>query len=187
MKKFLLCLGVLGVVLAMASVATAQTFQFRAGLSGDQEVSGPSPVAPQGVDTDTTGRARFSVDRAFTRMSFIVEVFDGVAITQAHLHCAPAGANGSIAVFLFDVAPIPGPGGIAIDGILAQGTLTNADIEPGIDFASNEACGVPINNIASLVAAMLAGRIYVNVHSEEEPSGVVRGQVASVRIPTGHP
>ena len=34
-----------------------------------------------------------------------------------------------------------------------------------------------INNIASLYAAILVGKIYLNVHSEANPGGEVRGQI----------
>ena len=49
-------------------------------------------------------------------------------------------------------------------------------IQP-IDPVLSPTCGVTINNIASLQAAASAGRIYVNVHSEAFPAGVVRGQL----------
>ena len=66
--------------------------------------------------------------------------------------------------------------GISVDGELASGELTNAEILP-IDPVASPTCGVTINNIASLQAAASAGRIYVNVHSEAFPAGVVRGQL----------
>lgn len=153
---------------------------FRANLAGEQEVAGADPpfVAPQpGVPTDTTGRFRIKFDSALRKAEFRLSVGDGVKVTQAHLHCAPAGVNGPIVAFLFNVAPFPGPGGVDVDGLLAEGELTNADVVPDVDFASNPACGKTIDNIASLRAAMLQGCIYVNVHTEANPPGEVRGQV----------
>jgi hypothetical protein len=136
-------------------------FKFVAALSGDQEVTAP----PGGVDTDTTGHIRLNFDGGLTKARYVLRVFDGLAITQAHLHCARAGENGSVVAFLFG----PEPGGIDVDGLLERGTLTNDDIIPG--------CDPIINNIASLLAAVLEGRIYVNVHSEVNPAGEVRGQI----------
>ena len=72
--------------------------------------------------------------------------------------------------FLFNVAPLPGPGGVDVNGALERGVLTNPDIIDG-------ACGVAVNNIASLLAAIRDGIIYVNVHSEGNPPGEVRGQI----------
>ncbi|MGH8658225.1 MAG: CHRD domain-containing protein [Gammaproteobacteria bacterium] len=149
---------------------------FRANLAGEQEVAGL--VAPQpGVTTETTGRFRIKFDSALTKAEFRLRVGDGVKVTQAHLHCAPAGVNGPVVAFLFNVAPVPGPGGVDVDGLLAEGELTNADVVPDVDFASDPACGKTIDNIASLRAAMLQGCIYVNVHTEANPAGEVRGQV----------
>ncbi|MDJ0848578.1 MAG: CHRD domain-containing protein [Myxococcota bacterium] len=84
--------------------------------------------------------------------------------------------NGPIVLFLAVIAPIAGPGGEDVDGELTDDTSTNADLEVG-DFAANPDCGVPVNNIASLRAAMEKGLIYLNVHSEFNPPGEVRAQL----------
>ncbi|MGH8625241.1 MAG: CHRD domain-containing protein [Gammaproteobacteria bacterium] len=145
---------------------------FRANLAGEQEVAGL--VAPQpGVTTETTGRFRIEFDSALTKAEFRLRVGDGVKVTQAHLHCAPAGVNGEIVAFLFG----PVDPGVDVDGLLAEGELSNADVVPDVDFASDPACGKTIDNIASLRAAMLQGCIYVNVHTETNLAGEVRGQV----------
>jgi hypothetical protein len=107
------------------------------------------------------------VDIAFTEADFRLDVFDGVAVTAAHLHCARPGENGSIVATLFSGGPTD------VDGTLAQGTLTNASITA----ISGGTCGAIVNNIASLALAIDEGRIYTNVHSSANPGGEVRGQL----------
>ena len=84
--------------------------------------------------TDTTGILGIQFDRGLTEAHFRVDISGGEAITQAHLHCGTAGSNGPVVAFLFNVAPVAGPGGVSVDGELATGTLTNPDILP-------QACG----------------------------------------------
>lgn len=87
---------------------------------------------------------------------------DILGVAGAHIHCAPAGANGPVVAFL--AAPVPG----GFDGKVDVGaTLTNANI-------INPACGA---TVAELLDAMAAGDTYVNVHSPAFPGGEVRGQI----------
>lgn len=145
----------------VAATATAAPLNFRATLTGEQE------VPP--VDTTTRGTATIRADPGLTELRFEVRVTNGVAITQAHLHCARAGVNGPVVAFLFG----PADPGVNVSGQLASGRIENADII----VTDGEPCGDAINNIAALYAAILEGRVYVNVHSEANPAGVVRAQL----------
>ena len=136
--------------------------RFEASLSGAQEVPG--------VFTDTTGKLRLNFDRGLSEADFRLRVNDGIDVTQAHFHCARAGANGPVVVFLFGFIA----GGVDVDGRLSKGTLTNADFL-GADCTGTT--GRPINNIASLAFAARDGLIYVNVHTVANPAGEVRGQL----------
>jgi hypothetical protein len=155
-------------------------FVFVANLSGAQEVLGDPPfLAPQpGVTTATTGRFSISFNRALTSAQFRLRVNQGVDITQAHLHCGPAGVNGQITVFVFDLVPDPG---VDVNGLLSEGELTNASFVAGVDCTAT--CGKTVNNIASLRAAILDGCIYANVHSVANRGGEIRGQVRPVEEP----
>ena len=158
--------------LLTAGAAQAGNFVFSTRASGAQEIQPPG-----GVVTDTSGRLELRFSRDLSSAFFVLDVFDGELITQAHLHCAPAGLNGPIVVFLAVIAPsVAGPGGQDVDGRLARGRITNADIEE-VDFTQVESCGVPIVNVASLRAAVEAGLVYLNVHAEGNPAGEVRGQL----------
>lgn len=143
--------------------------EFRAGLSGAQEV----PEVP----TVTTGDVRVEFNADLSRFEFELIVRDGVGITQAHLHCGRPGENGPIVVFLFpDMPPALSPPGVDINGELAKGTRSNADIRPtAADCVT--AIGRVVNNIASLAFAARDGLVYANVHTVARPGGEVRGQL----------
>jgi hypothetical protein len=130
--------------------------QFRARLSGDQEV----PT----VETDTTGELRVRFADDYSSATLRLDVNDGERITQAHFHCGEAGTNGPVVIFLAGFHA----NGWDVDGRWIDNvTITDENIV-------NTACGSTLREIAE---AMEDGRIYVNVHSVAVPSGVVRGQV----------
>jgi hypothetical protein len=134
--------------------------KFKANLTGGQEVTTP----PGGVDTDTTGKARFRFNGGKTELEVALEVEDGVRVTQAHIHCAPAGSNGPVIVFLGGFHDK----GWDVDGDwIGDATATNANI-------TNTACG---STLAEIAAAMADGRTYANVHTIANPAGEVRGQI----------
>jgi len=167
MKKMLSALIGLAAVLVLPHVAYGDdnggnSLRIRIGLSGAQEVPG--------VITNTTGTLRLDFDPGLSEARFRLMVNDGIGVTQAHLHCARAGANGPVVVFLFGFAP----GGVNVDGVLSTGTLTNTEFL-GADCTGTT--GRPINNIASLALAARDGLIYVNVHTNLNPAGEVRGQL----------
>lgn len=165
----LLLLIILFFGLSSVSAYAANELKFKAGLSGAQEVTTPAG----GVVADTTGAIEVEFDSALTKAQFRLTVRNGSGITQAHFHCASAGVNGPIVAFLFGPVDPPvdvGEGSVEVD-------LDNSDIVSPETPEAIEACGVPLNNIASLAFAMRGGKIYANVHSTAFPAGVIRGQL----------
>jgi CHRD domain len=163
---FLLIILLLG---SSAIVYATNELKFEADLSGAQEVT--SPVG--GVVADTTGTIEVEFDKALTKAQFGLSVRSGTGITQAHFHCASAGVNGPVVAFLF--GPVDPPVDVSEGSV--EGALVNSDIISPDTPETIEACGVPLNNIASLAFAMRAGKIYANVHSTAFPAGVIRGQL----------
>ncbi len=158
--KFVLAVTIVA-VMALGGVAMGQrgnsfaTSDFVAELSGDNEVSF--------VVTDASGEAKFTVDG--DRILFELEVEDGTNMfgaAGAHIHCAPAGENGPVVVFL--AAQVPG----GFDGDIEVKATFDAD------NIVNTSCG---GTIAELVEQMEAGNTYVNVHSTQNPGGEIRGQI----------
>jgi hypothetical protein len=134
--------------------------RFEASLSGDQEVTTP----PGGVTTETSGEAKFKFNRDLNRLKFELEVEDGVRVTQAHIHCAPAGSNGPVVIFLAGFHDR----GWDVDGDwIGDATATDANI-------TNPACG---DTLAEIAESMAAGNTYANVHTIANPAGEVRGQI----------
>lgn len=148
-------IAALGASLVLTGLAQAKD-TFVAKLTGDQEVP---PVA-----TDTTGRLQIQFNKDATAAEFTLRISDGVRITQAHLHCAPAGANGPVVVFL---AGFHAPGWDVDGKWVSNTTVTDANIV-------NPACGA---TLAELLQAIRAGNVYVNAHSVANPGGEVRGQL----------
>jgi hypothetical protein len=137
----------------------AVSHQFIAPLSGDQEVPA--------VDTRARGQTIFRLSRDGSELSYRLIVANLHDVTMAHIHVAPAGANGPVVVWLYPSSPpaqlIPGRS----SGVLASGTITADDLVGQLAGGSME----------DLVALMRAGETYVNVHTEEYPAGEIRGQI----------
>ncbi len=140
---------------AFAAVAHAGE-EFRAKLSGDQEVP---PVI-----TDTSGDFRFDFDDFEESGSYRLKVRDGVRVTQAHIHCGQAGTNGPATIVLAGFQNR----GWDVDGRwIDNATVTDANV-------FNQGCGA---TLAEIVDSMRDGNTYANVHTEENPTGEVRGQI----------
>jgi hypothetical protein len=132
------------------------------GLKFEAELSGAEEVPP--VVTETEGEAELRFNRDLTELKFELEVEDGIRVRQAHIHCAAAGANGPVVVFL---AGNHDPGWDIDGDWINDATATNTNIV-------NTSCGT---TLAELAQAMSEGRTYVNVHTTANTGGEVRGQI----------
>ena len=126
--------------------------------------SGREEVPPN----DSRGRATatFKLSEDGTSLSYRLIVANIENATQSHIHIAPKGVNGPVVVFLFGFVA----GGVTENGVLAEGTITQANLipRPAIGFGGT---------MAELIAAMRSGNAYVNVHTVALPAGEIRGQV----------
>ena len=131
-------------------------FNFTTHLSGKNEV--PS------VETKATGQAivKISPDESWIYYKLLVANIENV--TMSHFHMAEAGANGGPVVWLYDnrSGQPAGPS----NGVLAEGTVMADDLIGGM-----------AGNMAGLIEAIRNGNIYVNVHTQQVPSGEIRGQL----------
>jgi len=160
------------------------TFRFGADLSGQQEVTPPdAPTTPSpGVTTQATGTLQLAVLTDLSSLDYTISVQNGVGVTASHLHCGRAGENGPVVAFL-SPANVQGA---EVNGVLGQGTITNANIEATATDCE-ELIGRPVRNIASLAEAAVLGLIYVNVHTVANPEGEIRGQVLPGFNPSSAP
>jgi hypothetical protein len=156
----------------------------RTHLKGDEEVfSGtPSPA-----DSQAQGQAIFQVNKDGDSVDYKLIASNIENITQAHIHCAPAGVNGPIVMWLFpspsSTMALPGGGG-RHDGVLAEGTFDNSHVLA----TTLPACPGGLTTLADLLDRIREGNAYVNVHTNDGvaptntgpgdfPGGEVRGQI----------
>lgn len=152
---------------------TAVGGNFGTPLSGAEEV----PPRP----TRARGNAIFQLNSERTELSYKLIVANIENVFMAHIHMAPAGVNGGIVVWLFPSTtpgePLP-PGGGRLNGVIAEGTITSADLVGAL-------AGQPLS---ALVEILSNGNAYVNVHTSDGvdppntgpgdfPGGEVRGQI----------
>ena len=111
------------------------------------------------VNSTATGTGKFVLNDTQTELAFHITYspLQG-SLTVAHFHNAPAGAGGGV------VRTFPDPETSPIVGV-----WKNTDAQP---------------LTAALVAQLLAGNIYVNIHSSLCTSGEIRGQVLPDPTPT---
>ena len=152
LRRFLKILGASVLFVALAPLtALADDSEFEADLEPGQEV-----VVPVGSEGE--GEAEFTVKRDRVRYKLEWEDLTSNAIA-GHIHCAVAGVNGPVGVTLIHEAKGP-------DGRV-RGSFTAPDPGNGCGWAT----------LSDVLAAMVTGNAYVNVHSVNFPAGEIRGQV----------
>ncbi len=129
------------------------TEPFTALLSGSETV--PMPVV-----TNASGTAEFELSADGKRLTFELTVADIESVFAAHIHLGGRGENGEIAVFLFEGDPV------SLTGVLAQGTITDGDVVSSA-----------VTSLSELLPVMRCSEAYVNVHTNANPGGEIRGQV----------
>ena len=128
--------------------------------SGGGELSGTNEMPS--VSTLTSGLFLFDYDFDQNALDIAVSVdtTSAIEVTAVHIHGAPAGVNGPVVRSLdFDnVLPT-----VVTDTLEFVGTI--------LDFTDDE------------IDRMLAGELYINVHTTTNPSGEVRGQLEPDSVP----
>jgi hypothetical protein len=103
------------------------------------------------------------------------------AIQQAHIHIGNPWTNGTIIVYLCSnlgnipagVTALPCPEA----GTTLTGTIVAADVLQAVDPENAQRVLLAAGDLEGLKGLLLFGAAYVNVHSEQNPSGEIRGQV----------
>ncbi len=139
--------------------AQASKKNFRAHLDGKSEV-------PE-VVTRARGQAQFQLANDGASISYKLIVANIENVRMAHIHLAPAGANGPVVVWLYPSGPpqklIEG----RFNGVLAEGVITD-------DSLVGLLAGATIDD---LLEEIRSGNAYVNVHTNQYPPGEIRGQI----------
>jgi len=129
---------------------------FVAACSGDEE------VPP--VDTTATGTGVFKLRKGGSELRYKLTVANIEDVVAAHIHYEVTGENGPVVAGLFD-DPEEGEG--RTQGVLAEGTIADEDLVGPLEDGT----------VSDLVDEIHAGNTYVNVHTEANLAGEMRGQI----------
>jgi hypothetical protein len=170
-RRTLAVLFIAGLVAVGAAIAGLNR-NWSTHLNGAMEV----PIR----DTNAQGQAIFHLSDDGSSLDYKLIASNIENVFQAHIHNGVPGMNGPIVVWLYpSTAPVPGPpAGGRTDGVLAEGTITAANLVGPL-------AGRPL---ADLIALLNGGAAYVNVHTSDGveppnegpgdfPGGEIRGDV----------
>jgi hypothetical protein len=138
-----------------SAFAQKQPKHFDAKLTGKDEV--PSKV------TKATGMAGFNVIGT-NSLSYNVNVKNMQKVTASHIHQGKVGVNGPVVVTLFTTKTPSAK----TNGLLSKGTITATNLEGPLKG----------KQISDLISMIKSGNAYVNVHTEANPKGEIRGQLS---------
>lgn len=137
--------------------------EFVANLSSQQE------VPP--VKSDATGTAWFSITKTKDgqpEILYRLSVKNINNVIMAHLHIGSANENGMHVAWLYPTnAEKPSEVEGHYTGLLTKGVITKDNLVEGMKGQS----------LAKLIDDMRHGKVYVNVHTKQNPSGEIRGQL----------
>jgi hypothetical protein len=146
-RSMMLMALVAALMMIAAIPAAAGGRPLTADLNGASEVPAPG-------DPDGSGTMSLTLNQGQGEICWDLDV-EGIADpTRAHIHSGPAGSNGGVVVFFFDLV-IPDPIPVAFDGC-----VDGVDKDLIKDIRQN-----PEN-------------YYINVHNDEYPAGAIRGQLS---------
>jgi hypothetical protein len=156
-----LTMAVLSVTIAtiMMNSVYAQDQKFTASLSGDQEVPPNTSTAKGWAWFKPTGDS----------VGYQVNATGLDKVSMAHIHGGKTGENGD-PIAMLQIMQSSGP----INGTLAQGSITSSDLMGSLAGKS----------VSDLVSKMQSGEAYVNVHTEANPNGEIRGQISLANTTT---
>ena len=161
MRRVMTMMAAAVLMLTISSAAQAQTITFSSTLSGSTETPAP------GVTTGAFGSATVTWDVGTQTLNWIIDIWNMPSGTNnAHFHVGGPGVAGPT------VVNIAFPANISNDYRLT-GSARAADLLPRGDQG--------IRSWQDFEQSLLGGQIYINVHSNNNPGGEVRGQV--VRVP----
>ncbi|HUQ82460.1 MAG TPA: CHRD domain-containing protein [Gemmatimonadaceae bacterium] len=144
-------------------------------------LTGAEEVPPRA--TNASGQLTLQLSKDGQSMDYILDIENISNVTQAHIHVAPKGSNGGIAIWLYPSVKsrtaLPGGGG-PVSRLLIEGTFTAAD------FVTTGPLGG--KTMADFVALVNAAGAYGNVHTNDGvgdpntgpgdfPGGEIRGQL----------
>jgi CHRD domain len=155
--------------IVIAAAAAVNNANVEGELSGYQEVPAVSTNAFGSVEAKVSDRGPIPYELTYRRMP---------DVTQAHLHFGQTAVNGGIVLFICTNLG-NGPEGTP-ECPAGRATLTGVAREDDIvDGAEDQ--GILAGELDEVKAAIRAGVVYANVHSDEFPGGEIRAQLRTRR------
>jgi hypothetical protein len=146
------------ITIGLPNLVFAQGEQkFAATLSAQEE------VPP--TNSQATGMAEFTV--MGDNVQYNANASNIQSVTAGHIHSGKQGENGPIVVTLFKYDTLDPR--YAMNQVAEQGSITADKLEGPM-------AGKQLSDLAT---AMSNGETYVNVHTEQNPNGEIRGQIMS--------
>ena len=152
--------GTLGVIAPVPNQATAQepgVQEFDAILTSAAE------VPP--VQSSASGFAELEVEEGSDNMEYGIIAINIDKVTKAHIHQGSSSEAGPVVATLFNASTPTGPP----SGELTDGFITSANLEGPLQG----------KQLSDLIALMQNGQAYVNVHTEQNPDGEIRGTIVA--------
>ena len=118
------------------------------------------------MDTAATGVASFTWNGG-QDVKYDLNVTGMDKVSAAYIYNAPKGQNGDVIVTLYKTSS---PTGV-ISGSLTNGTITPSNLEDQMQGTL----------FKDFIKALETGQTYVNVQTEKNPNGEIRGQINTVK------
>jgi hypothetical protein len=156
-RTFLYGLMTAALVVTATSAPRAQGGRqvLKAVLTGGSE-------APTPINTGAYGYATITIDPAAGEVTWVIDVFNyPTGLTASHIHVGSPGTAGPV---IIDFAPTA----IGVSGpFRLQGSTRTVAARPAQGIRTME----------EAMIAIASGNAYVNVHSQANPGGEIRGQL----------
>ena len=140
------------VTISSIGLVSAQEQKFMTQLSSQEE------VPP--TDSQATGSAEFT-PMGTDSVMYNVNATNIEGVTAGHIHSGQQGENGPIVVTLFNYDS-------PMNQVSESGSITADKLEG--PMAGKQ--------LSDLTTAMSNGETYVNIHTEQNPNGEIRGQIS---------